>query len=281
MTSIPSTVQWIHLQTDSNKDQIGSEKPEAVCKKMLRNIKGIIFDLDGTLYDNALIAFRLISAHPTAIFQIRNERVVRSRLAGKDFSSPANFNQAFFNELGKTCFRPAEKMQNWYFNRYMPVMMKVLKKHYKPRNGLKELLQRIDSSKNKTQYAIYSDYPHAEKRLEALGLPPVKKIRFYGPESFGALKPAVRPFMEIARDFNLQPEEILVIGDREDTDGLGAFNSKMHFFCLETGRRRYFRLDPNRRRPEQEPQGPTLLMYAGRWDKLIEFLFDKINHEDA
>jgi HAD superfamily hydrolase (TIGR01549 family) len=279
----PSPVKWVHIQAasgdsadeDDFSEDSGYEAPETACKKMLRGVRGIIFDFDGTLFDNAFIAIRLISAYPLDILRIRRERLVRRRFAGSDYSTPEKYNGAFFSELGRPFLRTPVGMRNWYFDRYMPRMVRVLKKYYKPRPGLVDLLRRIDNPASSTRMAIYSDYPFLKERMEALGLFTTERIRLYGPDSFGAQKPAVRPFLEIAKNMNLPPEEILVVGDREDTDGLGAFRAGMHFFCLETGNKRYFRLDPYRRKPEVEPHGPNLLMYAGAWDRLIKMLMDR------
>jgi len=278
----PSPVTWIYLQTagdstaESNVPQKADnhEESQTVCKKMLQNIKGIIFDFDGTLFDYAYIALFLIAANPFDTFRVYAERLVRSRFAGQDFYTPENYYREFFKELGKICLSTPERMRKWYFDRYLPRMARTLKKHYKPRQGISQLLWR-QSQKNSLKIAIYSDYPFLKERMEAIGLYAPEKIPLYSPDSFGALKPAVRPFLQIAEDMHLSPEEILVVGDREETDGLGAFNAKMRFFCLETGRRRYFRLDPYRRRPEDEPHGPSLLMYAGVWDGLIKLLMEK------
>jgi len=240
---------------------------------MLSSIKGIIFDFDGTLFDNILIPFYLIAAWPFDLCRIRKERLIRKRFAGSDYSSPEEYYDAFFAALGKACFCSPQRIRSWYFFHYMPRMVHVLKKHYKFRPGVKELFQHYDS-RNNPRVAIYSDYPFLRERLEAMGLSPGPDIHLYGPESFGAQKPAVGPFLKIAANLGAAPEEVLVIGDREETDGLGAFRAGMHFFCLETGHKRYYRLDPNRRRPlknEQTP-GPSLLMYAGAWDALIKLL---------
>jgi hypothetical protein len=69
---------------------------------------------------------------------------------------------------------------------------------------------------------------------------------------------------------------MLVIGDRVDTDGCGAYAAGMRFFCLETGRRRYFKLDPYRNYPskDQQPAGPILAMYSGTWSELTA-LFER------
>jgi len=244
---------------------------------LLGNIKGIIFDFDGTLFDNILIPFYLIAAWPFDLRRIGKERLIRKRFAGCDYASSEKYYDAFFAALGKACFRSPQRIRNWYFNHYMPRMVRVLQKHYQPRPGVRELFQHFGTS-DVPRVAVYSDYPFLKERLEALGLSPGPDVLLYGPESFGAQKPAVRAFRRIAADLGAAPEEVLVIGDREETDGMGAFRAGMHFFCLETGRKRYFQLDPNRRRPtkdEQEP-GPSLLMYAGVWEDLLKLLMKKV-----
>jgi FMN phosphatase YigB (HAD superfamily) len=243
---------------------------------MLRNIKGFIFDFDGTLFDSAGFGFHLIAACPADMFRIWKERFIRSKFSGRDYLTKDKYLDTFFSEMSKICFgRPPEKLKAWYYNRYIPRMIKVLKKHFEPRPGFNELFQYMDSSTSPVKAAVYSDYPFLKERMESLGLKVTEQIHLYGPESFGAQKPAVRPFLQIAKELDLPPEEILVIGDREETDGLGAFNSGMHFFCLETGRRKYYNLDPNRRRPKGKPQGPSLLMYAGAWDGLRNLLVNE------
>ena len=253
--------------------------------KLFRNVKGVIFDFDGTLFDNVRIPFYLTAAYPPDLLRLWRERLVRRSFAGSDYSTPEEYYRAYFTALGKACLRSAETMRAWYFDRYMPRMTKVLKKHYKFRPGVSELFRRIHENPGALgakslppdfpQFAIYSDYPFLKERLEALGLTTGSKIRLYGPDSFGAQKPAVRPFLQIASDFGLKPEEVLVIGDREDTDGIGAYKAGMHFFCVETGRKRYFRLDPNRRPPEEKPHGPSLVMYAGSWGDLVKMFIHK------
>lgn len=287
MKNLPSSVKWVHLQAAASAansvliEDIDSavtcaaEQPVTICEKMLRSVKGVIFDFDGTLFDNSSIAFRLISANPIATLRVWKERLIRSSFAGRDFLTSERYYRAFFTELGRACYRPPERLRNWYFNHYMPRMIRVLKKHYKARPKVKELLQKIDSPESAIKAAVYSDYPILKERMKAIGLPTTDRIPLYGPESFGAQKPAVRPFLQIAKNMNLQPEEILVIGDREETDGIGAFNAGMHFFCLETGRKRYYRLDPNRHRIEEEPHGPKLLMYAGRWEEIVNLLMQR------
>jgi len=247
----------------------GAPKQEAP-PKLLHNIRGIIFDFDGTLFDNARIPFYMIAAYPPDILRIRRERLVRKRFAGCDFSSSENYYRAFFSTMGKSFWYAPTQMRNWFFNRYMPRMVRVLKKQYKPRPGADELLRRFNQDMIKI--AVYSDYPLLRERMEAVGLTVSQNLPLYGPESFGAQKPAVRPFLRIAGDLGLAPEEILVIGDRNETDGMGAFHAGMRFFCIETGHKRYSRFDPYISRTTEELHGPSLVMYAGVWDELIKLL---------
>jgi len=237
--------------------------------KLLHNIRGIIFDFDGTLFDNAKIPFYVVAAYLPDIFRIRKERLVRKRFAGCDFSSADNYYRAFFSTMAKHRWSSPARMRNWFFNRYMPRMIRVLKKQYKPRPGVEELLRRYN--RDMIKIAVYSDYPFVKERMEAIGLNP-GQLPLYGPESFGAQKPAVRPFLRIAGNLGLAPEEILVIGDRNETDGMGAFHAGMRFFCIETGHKRYSRFDPYISRTTEEPHGPSLVMYAGIWDELIKLL---------
>ena len=267
---------FINNAAGENKYIADSEDSAKQCpKKLLHNIKGIIFDFDGTLFDNVKIPIRLITAYPPDLFRLRNERLIRKQFTGSDYSTPDEFYKAFFKAMGKACLRSPEKMRSWYFNKYMPRMVRVLKKHYKPRPGVQSVLENMSSLTGNRKIAVYSDYPFLRQRMEALELNPGQDILLYGPESFGAQKPAVRPFLQIARDLGVKPEEVLVIGDREETDGFGAFRAGMRFFCLETGRRRYFMLDPNRRRLDETPKGPSLVMYVGAWDDLVKLLLNK------
>jgi len=256
-------------------DNVVEERPSL---KLMHNIKGIIFDFDGTLFDNAYFGFFLIAANPLHAIRVWKERLVRKRFAGRDFATPERYYNAFFTAMGKMCFARPSRIQNWYFNRYMPRMVRVLRKHYQFRPGVQELFRRFDAatstapSSNFPRAAVYSDYPFLKERMEAMGLRPGPGVSLYSPESFGAQKPAPRPFRQIAANLGIAPEEVLVVGDREETDGLGAFHAGMRFFCLETGRRRYFRVDPYRRRMKEEPHGPIMVMHTGVWDDLITLL---------
>jgi FMN phosphatase YigB (HAD superfamily) len=249
----------------------------------LRNIRAVIFDFDGTLYDYARLPLRIIRAAPWDLPRIWAERRTRKKLAGSDFGAAEAYYDEFFSQMAALCRCPAASARDWFFSRYIPRMIRVLKKYYRLRPGAAELFRLLDSGENPgfgkeprnlpRGIAVYSDYPCLRERMEALGLVPGERIRLYGPETFGAQKPAPGPFLRIARELGVSPAETLVIGDREDTDGAGALNAGMSFFRLDDGRRRYFRLDPDRAPPKKKDRSfPPLPMGYGSWQVICDML---------
>jgi phosphoglycolate phosphatase len=160
------------------------------------------------------------------------ERRLRKELKGADFQSPEAYYTEFFECLSHRTGKNADVLRAWYFERYMPNMCHILEKKYKARPRALEIFDALKRAGIK--YAVYSDYPDVAERLAAVGLPPERCGNLYGPDTFGALKPAKRPFLTIARDLQCTCEDILVIGDRHDTDGDGARSCGMRFILLRT-----------------------------------------------
>jgi FMN phosphatase YigB (HAD superfamily) len=211
----------------------------------LDEVAAIIFDLDGTLFDLKNIALHLILGRPFDMFLMREERRVRKLFAGRVYDSAEFYYSAFFEELSKRTGRSASSARRWYFEAYIPLMVRVLKRHYRPRPGAAELLEALNSGRNrwgkKMPFAVYSDYPMTAERFSALGLEPGPLGRIYGPEDFGAQKPAASPFLRIAGDLGFPPRNILAAGDRDDTDGAGAAAAGMGYFKINAGTWESFR----------------------------------------
>jgi FMN phosphatase YigB (HAD superfamily) len=245
----------------------------------LRNIRGLIFDFDGTLYDYTRLPLRLILDDPRDFFRIWAERKTRKAFAGCDYGSPEVYYEKYFSYLGALCHKDGKVLQDWYFTCYAPRMARVLRKYYTLRPGVKELFSRLNAALESVNgklrgIAAYSDYPLLRERMEALDLNPGPKLRLYSPESFGAQKPARRPFTCIARDMGVNAGNVLVIGDREDTDGAGALNAGMCFLRLDDGRKRQYRMDPDRQPPEREEPHPVLSLPRGSssWETICAML---------
>lgn len=194
---------------------------------LIRQAGGIIFDFDGTLYDSKYFALRLIAAGLPDIFKIRAERRARKALTGRDFGSAEPYFKEFFALQSRFCSRSPDYLRNWYFTRYMPLMIGVLGRFYPARPGSAEIFAAL-----RRPVAVYSDYPFLRERIAAIGLNPDSCGKLYGPDSFGAQKPALRPFLAIAADLGCAPETITVVGDRDDTDGAGAAAAGMGYIKI-------------------------------------------------
>jgi FMN phosphatase YigB (HAD superfamily) len=194
---------------------------------------GIIFDFDGTLYDTRHFPVRLIAAKPVDLFLVRAERRVRAGFTGRDYGSEEAYYREFFAELARLTRRSPASVQFWYREEYMPRMIRLLKAFYRCRPGTTELFEALRTGGNVTgkpvPFAVYSDYPRTAERLAAIGIDGSLPFAVYGPEDFGAQKPAPRPFRTIAAALGCDPAGVLVVGDRDDTDGAGAAAAGMRY----------------------------------------------------
>jgi FMN phosphatase YigB (HAD superfamily) len=204
-----------------------------------------IFDFDGTLYNARFMAPLLVAALPFEIPLIRAERRTRKLFRGRDFGNAAAYWDAFFEEMASSLYGGnARRKKNidlraWYFERYIPAMTDVLRRHYSARKGAAELFGSARGSARGTAlrtalrvpFAIYSDYPQTSERLRAIGLDIPNEL-VYGPENFGAQKPAPRPFLAIADALGCAASHVCVVGDKDETDGEGAAAAGMRFFKI-------------------------------------------------
>jgi putative hydrolase of the HAD superfamily len=87
-----------------------------------------------------------------------------------------------------------------------------------PRSGAAELRARLAA--RGVRQVVLSDHPAREK-LRALGLEGAFEQVFEG-EALGWLKPSPRLFQVVVEALGVAPDELLHVGDREDTDGAGA-----------------------------------------------------------
>ena len=204
-----------------------------------KEIKAVIFDFDGTLYDFSHFARHLIISCPHEILRMREERKLRKVLKGSDFGSREKL-RAYCEERTKrfSC-KGTETFYNWFDGIYVPHMVEVLKKKYSVRPAVDEVFKKL--TERGIKFSILSDYPLLKDRMAAIGLDSNSVSLAHGLFSsgeFGCVKPAPRPFLEIAESMGVKPEECLVVGDRDDTDGEGARCAGMKFVQIKTRKSR-------------------------------------------
>lgn len=189
-------------------------------------IEAVIFDFDGTLYDNTKMPLRLISASPFSMFKMKKDRTARKQLKGIFFGTEEKYLQKYDSFVSS----------KWHMEKYLPLMTKVLAKKYKARPGVEQVFEALRNGGVKT--AILSDYALLEKRLAAVGLGGLAgKVDFMAAsQELGGLKPAGEVFAKVCEALGVEEGKILVVGDRADTDGKGAEVAGMKFVRVRTAK---------------------------------------------
>ena len=186
--------------------------------------KAIIFDLDGTLYDKSGLARRLVMSQlqKGGLRMLKREREVRKALRGRHFASEEEFYEAFF-----ALFPHPEQARRWYFEEYMPDMVRILRKHYRMAPWVEAKI--LESRANGQTVVVFSDYGCVREKLKAIGFHLDWADHLYEAPALGGLKPCKESFEKICQEMGLKPSDCLMVGDREDTDGDGARNAGMAF----------------------------------------------------
>lgn len=186
--------------------------------------KAVIFDLDGTLYDKSGLARRLVLSQMLkgGLGMLKREREVRKLLRGHHFDSEGAFYEAFFAHFA----RP-ELARRWYFETYMPDMVRILREHYRIAPWVEKKIAEIRTSGQKL--VVFSDYGCVHEKLKAIGFKLEWADYLFDAPTLGGLKPCKESFEKICQEIGCQPSECLMVGDREDTDGDGARSVGMAF----------------------------------------------------
>jgi len=188
-------------------------------------IKAIGWDLDGTLYPKHAIPGKAIRGRQYSLVAKANnwsyqkakeeyeKKVAKVRSNTKTMTALGVDGSKFFTDLwdmldlGK------------YIKRDL-MMVKTIKR-------LKGMRHFILSNSNRMD--------QINKKLRLIGLNPNKFEVIVSTVGLGAVKPDPKPFRKALRQMNLKPEEVMFVGDRAETDVMGANNMGMRS-CLVRGR---------------------------------------------
>jgi putative hydrolase of the HAD superfamily len=195
---------------------------------MHKSIKGVIFDLDGTLYHMKWYFRPLITIR---VFPdiLRLPRFLRERgkFAGKDMNSREELLNAICKSLSMIEKCSSHDIYNWITGVFYPAFTAIMPYFRNSRPGLENVLQTLRD--RDIRRGVLSDFNNVEERLSGLDVDTSLFDIMASSEQSGALKPSSRPLRAIAEQWGLSPDEILVIGDRDDTDGKAAQAAGMMF----------------------------------------------------
>lgn len=186
----------------------------------------IIFDLDGTLYamDGRFKPLFTFFCLPKPLHLPRYMNV-RKNMRGKDLANGETLQACTIAD-----FEQKNNIKNgggWIQKHFYPAFVKTLK-CMRNRPQIIPFLHHCREQGIKT--AVLSDFGNVRERLEALAIPPSLFDLLASSEEIGAFKPAERAFAYVVTHLKTAPKDTLFVGDRDDTDRIGAENFGMHFF---------------------------------------------------
>lgn len=194
-----------------------------------KNLKAIIFDLDGTLYESRHFPLQLILADPLHIGMLAAERKCRKRLSDRHFGKASDYYDALFTAMGKGSPTKAERCRKWFYGTYMPLQVKIIREKFGPRPHLKEFIANL--RRQGYRLAVLSDYCFAAEKLAAIGLSTSNFDAVWESPEMGGLKPRAEVFRNACKALGTAPAETLMIGDKASKDG-GALRAGLQFIHL-------------------------------------------------
>lgn len=208
-------------------------------------IRGVGFDLDGTVYANYKLNARLIP------FAVKETRFLRAfGKTRRELHARAKAGEAAA-EPGRAFYRVQAALLAGILNQKKPgsaepaaVEEKIAQNMYgaweeqfarfKGFKGVRETIESFRAAGLKT--GLLSDFP-PRRKLELLGL--LGEPRLFDvilcTEELGALKPHPMPFRKLAEDMGLKPEEMLFVGNSPAYDVMGASAAGMSTALIRRG----------------------------------------------
>ena len=198
--------------------------------KGVHQIRAVLLDVDGTLYHQqylrSLMAVEL-SAAPFALGSIREAlgvwRILKCFREGrealrtmKDPRVPlVSFQYSLVAEQVYVTSREVEMVvREWMYRRPLKYL-RICR-----RRGMREFFQL--AAERGLYTGVFSDYPVREK-LRGLGIHVPLTVELCGTDpEINAFKPNPKGFLYACRLWNLDPEQVLYVGDRHDVDACGA-----------------------------------------------------------
>lgn len=192
-------------------------------------LRAVIFDLDGTLYESRRFPLRLILSDPLHISYLGAERKARKQLRDRHFASMHDYYEALFSTMGKGSGKRALKSREWFYSRYMPNQVRIIRERFGAREGVKGMLRQL--REGGYRIALLSDYSFVQEKLAACGLSASDFDAVWESPALGGLKPLREVFLKACEALGVQPGEALMVGDKAETDG-GALAAGLSFIRI-------------------------------------------------
>lgn len=194
-------------------------------------LKAIIFDLDGTLYRMAWYFRPLFFLY---LFPNGNRlphyMALREAYSGYEMHDGVSLISALARELASKEKMTVHHTQQWIESDFYRAFVRTLPSLRNSRPGLTQTLSKLRSLG--FRLAVVSDFNYIPQRLRALDIDESLFDHCISTEALGALKPHVRPFVELLDKWHIPPRQVLIVGDRDDTDGAAARKLGADFWLI-------------------------------------------------
>jgi putative hydrolase of the HAD superfamily len=193
--------------------------------KWINNIKAIGWDLDGTLYPQNSVPFKVVQ-------QMQYQAVMKANRWTRD-QAESKFTKTYAN-LGshtKTLTALGVDGNNFFTNLWDELPLEEYIKHDR------EIINLFAQLPIKRHFLVTNSNTsnQVEKKLKLIGLPSTIFEVIITTDKLGSVKPDPKPFTEALRIMALTPSQTLFVGDRVTTDIRGANNVGMKT-CLVWGK---------------------------------------------
>lgn len=197
-------------------------------------LRAVIFDLDGTLYDNRRLHWYLpvVEFFALHLGYLWRERRARRTLRGvwcgaEPVGQGPDEASGFFARLFPlVSARHPERAARWYRGHYLPLQVRILRRCCHVDAWVVPCLAAL--RQQGIRVALYSDYDFADAKLRALGLDPALFDLVVDAPSLGGLKPCAESAREVLRRLGVAADEAVFVGDREECDVATARNVGAH-----------------------------------------------------
>jgi len=200
---------------------------------MLDGIKAVAFDIDGTLYPQNSLYVRLIPyiiRHLRFYLHYRKVRHQMHRTAPlPDFYEYQG--RLFAESFGCSVAEAKSMIEKIAYDGLKPYFQNI-----KPFSRVKETFTSLHEKGYKI--ALLSDFPPSQKG-DVWGVLPYCDI-VLGTEEIGALKPSKYPFGVMSSALDLEPSQILYVGNSIRFDVRGANNAGMKTALIASKFKRFF-----------------------------------------
>lgn len=180
-------------------------------------IRAVVLDLDGTLYAKPHMAWHMVCSEWRNLRYLMAEQKVRKQMRGRWYGGEEQLYTALFEGMAQGRGFSPDEARTWYRERYLPHMVAVIGRYYHKGEWVTDFLAACRARGVKV--AVYSDYGHAKEKLRVLGLPESAFDMVVSAPELGGFKPCCNSVKIICERLNVIGEQVLFVGDREDTDG--------------------------------------------------------------